>query len=318
MSSSFLISRMNNQKIKDSLPSQGMRFLKLGTIIDLPTLQAVNTALTNNDLGFMETGSLYSVSKQNAFWQSPLALSSETPSKSNIIVVEANVTNPNYLAFSNMSAKPITASQFADVLSPLPGTLYVSPFSAHCILQMLSDDTGNLSTINIYYNPLYGIKDNDTIETNLSTYCTLVGNQDPLCFCQNDTDICADGAIGNYLLANSMDRSDYDTLKKNCAYLSPVCNIWASNGNAYAKSQINLGSATTLCNTKFDYNTQQQTPTTSANESISQICKLSEPIDDKIPIIRTEPSPSNNKQTLVIVLCLVFIVVCLSVYWFYF
>jgi hypothetical protein len=129
--------------------------------------------------------------------------------------------------------------------------------------------------------------------------------------------MCVNGVIGNYTFANtfaSTNPTDYDTVKQNCAYLSPVCNMWASNGNAYAKSQLSTGGDVTVCGTaKVGYNASEGVASTDDNRNLIQVCGL-QPVDP-LPTIQPPAIPQQTNNHIIVAIFIV--IVILTIYWFY-
>lgn len=247
-SSNFAINRLNNPNITDTgINNQGQPLLRIVSINSTSPQQiiaGITDALTNNDLAFMESGSLFAYTKGTAFYYSPFysGTTPETPGKVNVI-------GSNSL-FSPTNTGVSTNSQ------SLPGTIYASPYQGKYILQSTTDDNQN-QVYNIYYNPINRSNvDATTINQNLSAYCQLVNFSDPTCFCQNDSKICGNLITGgNY---DSLSAADKKSLGGNCAMLSPLCQKWAQYGNKFTADEISISrkaypEGVPICGNKFSY-----------------------------------------------------------------
>ena len=164
-SSNFAINRLNNPNITDTgIQNQSQPLLRIVSINSTSPgiIAGITDALTNNDLAFMESGSLFSYKNGTAFYYSPFYLGTapETPGKVNIIG-------------SNTLFSP-TNRGVSTIAQGLQGTIYVSPYQGKYILQSTTDDNQN-QVYNIYYNPINRSNvDATTINQNLSDYCKLV------------------------------------------------------------------------------------------------------------------------------------------------
>jgi hypothetical protein len=246
--SNFAINRLNNQNITDTgIQNQGQQLLRIVSINSSSpqqTIAGITDTLKNNDLAFMESGSLFSYKNGTAFYYSPFYLGTapEKPGKVNIIG-------------SNTLFSP-TNRGVSTIAQGLQGTIYVSPYQGKYILQSTTDDNQN-QVYNIYYNPINRSNvDATTINQNLSDYCKLVNFADPTCFCQNGSTICGNLITGgNYA---SLSAADQKSLGGNCAMLSPMCQKWAQYGNKFTTDEISISrkanpEGVPICGNKFSY-----------------------------------------------------------------
>lgn len=289
-SSNFFIQRLNATSFTPSSFDSKTKLMQLVTvpaIASSPTnpeiamLQQLTSAFSSGNLAFTDSATLWLYGANvPPIWQSPFCnLSTEKPGVMDVVVSSASLTNPNNRIFNNMMA------------SNKNTTFFVSPNSSSWILQLVFGgySTGNVSAFYIYFNPLKNIAPAD-IPSVISSYCSLINNADPICFCQNNTDLCAYGAIGSNTLAAELQQTkpdDYNTLKANCAFLSPICNQWqAQTPNTYIANQIAAGSQANICGATIGYGAS--TPIVlSTNKGLIQQCDLK-----ATPPPQPTPSPS--------------------------
>jgi len=315
----FAIDRLNNTNITDNgIQNQGQPLLRIVSINSTSPgiIAGITAALTNNDLAFTESGSLFRFSTGAVFYPSPFYLGTtpEIPMKVNVI----NVTDVNNL-FSP------TNRGVSTIAEGLQGIIYVSPHKGKYILQATMDFNKS-QVYNIYYNPINRSNvDDTTIDENLSTYCQLVNFADPTCFCQNGSKICGNLISGgNY---DSLSAQDRKSLGGNCAMLSPMCQKWAQYGNEFTAKQISESRSLNpggvpICGNKFSY---ANGSVTSANGSgILQSCGLQARPTPPLGASSfapgpTEPngSPATNKKIGVIIaisIIIMIIVIAVGLY----
>ena len=253
--SNFLISRLNNTNFTDQNVGQGFPFLKIVTInSDSPNFQikqmanGISTSLSGNDLAFMDSGSLMSLQNKTYYYQSPFATNTEIPTAQNVIG-----NNPaTFAAIIANSTYPVISG------NGLQGVLYVSPFQGKFILQNITNSSTGSFSFNVFYNPMNRSNlSDDTIKKNIANYCGIVGNVDPLCYCVNGSQQCANQILaGSGAMLKSKSESDYNTIANNCAYLSPMCNAWGSSGNAFVEQEISASKSlngVSACGNNFMY-----------------------------------------------------------------
>ena len=292
-SSNFAISRFNNPNITDvGIRNQGQPLLRIVTIDSTSPqwiLAGIGQALENNDLAFMESGSLFSLKSGKPFYPSPFYAGTTPEKPSNV-----NVINNNPL-FS-----PINRGVNTNPLG-LQGKIYVSPHQGKFILQSTADDN-NIGVYNVYYNPINrsDISD-DTILQTLTSYCDMVNFSDPTCFCQNGTEACGNYVTGgNY---DSLSGEDKANLANNCAVLSPMCQKWAQYGNKFTEDEIKASlkanpQGVPICGNNFTYS--QGNVISTNGSSILQSCGLQPkptPPPNGNPSTPITPVPSNPSKT---------------------
>ena len=305
--SNFAITRLNNNNIQDDLTGQGFPFLKIygvnssqsSTFAQQNAANGIYQALMASpcDLAFMESGSLMSLehstpNNPSYFYASPFALVQvEIPTAQNVIG-----NNPaTYSTIIGNSASPTTSGV------GLQGTLYVSPLQGKYILQDLSDSSTNYYAYNVFYNPMNRSNLQDTtISDNLQQYCSIIGNVDPLCYCQNGTSQCAAQFLGTTVQSLQNKAPDaYTAAENNCAYFSPMCNAWATNGNTYVKNEI-LSSlqanrnGVTMCGTQFSYGKYGMS--SSSGKTMTEACGIPGSLPTPgFPTPTPTPTPTTSK-----------------------
>ena len=268
--SNFLISRLNNTNFTDQNVGQGFPFLKIVTInSDNQNFQiqqmahGISSSLSSNDLAFMDSGSLMSLQNKTYYYQSPFATTvPEIPTAQNVLG-----NNPTaFAAIIANSTYPVISG------NGLQGILYVSPFQGKFILQNITNSSTGSFSFNVFYNPMNRSNlSDDTIKKNILNYCGMVGNVDPLCYCVNGSQQCANQILaGSGATLKSKSESDYNAIANNCAYLSPMCNAWGSNGNAFVEQEINASKSldgVSACGTSFTFSSNSGLISTNPNGS---------------------------------------------------
>lgn len=331
-SSNFFVQRLKAPSLSPTSFDNNTKLMKLFTVpanLTSPTnpeiamIQQFTSAFRGGNLAFTDSATLWLYGANvPPIWQSPFCKSSEVPGAIDLVVSAANQANPNSSIFNDMLGANANS------------TFYVSPKSASWILQISNSNmTGAINSFSIFFNPIKNITPAD-IPSVISGYCNMISNADPICFCQNDTDICAYGVVGSSELAGQLQQNkpdDYNTLKANCAFLSPICNQWQpqvlnAGESSYIASQIAAGSASSICGATFNYSTADNSPVApSTNNDVVQQCGLTASENTSggnTPSPTPSPSPppatsstSKTKMYVIIVCVVVVLLVLIGVYY---
>ena len=267
---SVFVNRLNNSSINDKLPStfvniQGQPLLCLATLTQsiinasdpsMPGPQMsglryinLNQSFARNDLAFTQYGSLMSFKNWNIggaeylFWISPFDpqynKNPQFPSTSGCSAVDVINGTKNGFVFNNISN----------------GTMFVSPKNAQFILNVTQDQNQN-NVYQVFFNPLQNPSlSAETIASNLPTYCSIVSNSDPMCYCDNTSQLCMSAALGglsNVRALKEQNKAYYDEVQKNCNCLNPQCPYASRNEpNNYAKGFLKNCNTTSACGIKY-------------------------------------------------------------------
>ena len=272
-----ILARLKNQSIADILPSsftnvQGKHLISLHVInsssLNAQTFGNLNGSFTNNQLAFTEYGSLLDSTAPTTlqYFSSPF-----DPAYPNITLPNPSDTingTDTSRTFGNIGAFPSQNPMFKS------GQAFVSPRNAKWILNITQDSASD-NVYTIYFNPL----NNSTltsaeIESNIGKYCDIVNNIDPMCFCQDSSDICTQAVFPNIGSSNDLKNkspSDYNAIKKKCNCLNAQCQFAARNEkNKYAQGKMCTDGAS-ACGTSFTYSSANGI-SNSENQSVQSQC----------------------------------------------
>jgi len=281
-----ILERLNNTQIRDTMPPsyinrQGKPFITLA-VIDQNTLssaqyQNLNTSYHANQLAFTEWGSLADSEAINntayQFFSSPFdPLHYDDP--------PYNITRPragdeiNGLETASVYGTIANFSSKAGALFK-PGETFVSPRTAKWILNVTQGGSGKSNIFTIYFNPLNNpnltLPD---IETNISRYCNMINNVDPMCFCQEAEEICTEAVFPDRQSAAKLkaDFPDkYAEIKSQCSCLNSQCQFASENeNNEYARIKT-CPNGGTACGSQFTFS-MVSGMSNDINESIVDKC----------------------------------------------
>ena len=299
-----ILKRLNSTDIVDKLPTsfnaQGEPLIRLmridlnynyqspyGSPVQYQDIVSAYQA-SPTDLAFNQYGSLISFSNpQFIFYTSPYE-----PDPSQIELSSKDIINGTSTAFvyGQISNYPTQNAMAPNSIT------FVSPQNAQWILNV-KPDTSNAgySIFSIYFHPLQNpsLSEND-ISSNISQFCNLISNADPMCFCQKGT-TCTNSAIGGSANASQLQSSNsdyYNQINSNCACLSNQCQYAAKNeSNQYAKSFV-CDNAPSACGSTFSYS-RTYGLLSGNSQTLVDACNLN-PIQSNIPAIPIIPAPNTN------------------------
>jgi hypothetical protein len=262
---SILLNRFKNSNINDKLPNsfanvQGQNLLILVQLdgnysspanpnYNYSQMDACYTNTTN--FAINKYGSLGDATAQIYFYQSPFDIQQIGFNKNTDFLQSTSTTNNiGGMVFGQMSKY-----QTKSAIGGPNSNIYVSPSNGKFILVVSSMSGSNVYTI--YFNPLQNPNLSSLdISSNLSTFCNMVSNADPMCFCTGD--ICTQSALGGPANATALQTkspTDYANVKSNCTCLSSQCQYAANNeANTYAQSfKTACKNGTAACGSTFNF-----------------------------------------------------------------
>lgn len=259
---SILLNRFKNSNINDKLPNSFLQGQNLLIIAQLdnsysspsnPDLYSQMDACYTNttNFAFNKYGSLGDANAQIYFYVSPFDTNPIGFNKATDFLQSTSATNN----IGGMVFGQMTKFQTKGAIGGANSSIYVSPSNAKFILVVSSTTGSNVYTI--YYNPLQdpNLSSND-ISTNLSAFCNMVSNADPMCFCSGD--ICTQSALGgpdNATALQTKSPTDYANIKSNCTCLSSQCQYAAKNEpNQYTQTfKAPCKNGTAACGSTFNF-----------------------------------------------------------------
>ena len=281
-----ILNRLNpTNTIKDTIPGQGQPLICLATIsmANLPGYYFVNTTtdgsgntvttnITYNELNksyangtlvFNSYGSLTDIKNYLTLTLSQFFISPFDPAYT-------NAKQPlNYNQYSYISP-PTPGSTLAVIngadnafvyglvqqipsANSLPGSTFVSPENSKWILNVSTDNKNN-NVYKIFFNPLQNsnISSSD-ISSNLPSFCDIVSNADPMCFCGTNNDICTKAAFSAQN-TDGISQDNINSVSKNCGCLNNACRFaMANQNNNYVNGMPPCGKTSSACGNNFSY-----------------------------------------------------------------
>jgi hypothetical protein len=171
---------------------------------------------------------------------------------------------------------PISNYQ-SNATNAFQGTTFVSPGNAQFILNVNQDSNGN-NVYQIFFNVLQNPNlSADVIKNNLATYCGVINNADPMCFCDTTNQICTDSALGgssNSQALKAKNLSNYNDVQSKCNCLNFQCPYAANNqANNYAKSFAKGCNKVSACGINYTYNSNSGLTTSDVQGPYGSVAK---------------------------------------------
>ena len=293
---SFFISRLSNNSIKDRLPSsfinnQSQPLICLVTLTkaivgttdpngDGSKYVALNNSYSSGDLAFTKYGSLMSFTNFNSNATYLYYISPFDPQYNGkpLFPTTAGCTSNDVIngTTNGFVFNPISNYQ-SGATNALQGTTFVSPQNAQFILNVTQDSNGD-NVYQIYFNVLQNPNlSADVIKNNLSTYCNVINNSDPMCFCDTTKQICTDSALGGSANSNALkdkNLSNYNDVQSKCNCLNFQCPYAANNqANTYAQSFAKGCNKVSACGINYTYSSKSGLTTSDVQGPYGSVLK---------------------------------------------
>lgn len=283
-----ILNRLNPKNtINDKVPGQGMPLICLATIstANQPGYYYVNkntvpiTNITYNALGNSYSGGTLVFNSYGSLTDS---VNYGNPQLANFFMSPFDPSYPNNIS-------PPIPGDTMDVINgvnnafvyglianfktrgSMSGSTFVSPRNSKWILNVSSDRQGN-NIYKIFFNPLQNPNVSaESISKFLPSFCDIVSNADPMCFCDTSNAICTQAAFNNKNTDN-ISQTSYQEVAKNCACLNNQCRFAVANQTNEFVNGLSPCGKTSACGKTFSYSNTYGVGSDQNNATVFTAC----------------------------------------------